>query len=103
LMSPPGAPQEQIDATREQLGLSDPLVVQYVRFLGEAARGDFGDSYHWRDDAMTVVLDALPATLLLAASATLFAVVVGVSLGMLAAFRHHRIVDRVLSPGRVTG
>jgi len=103
LMSPPGAPQSQIDATREQLGLDDPIVVQYLQFIGDAVHGDFGESYFWRDDAMSVVLDALPSTLLLATAATLFAVVVGVSFGMLAAFRHRKSVDRVLSAGAMIG
>jgi peptide/nickel transport system permease protein len=103
LMSPPGAPQSQIDATREQLGLDRPLVIQYVDYLTDALRGDFGESYFWRQDAMEVVLDALPSTLLLAVSATVLAVTFGVSLGMLAAFRHRRPSDRVLSAGAMVG
>src|ERR1700750_3168437 len=66
LMTPPGAPQEQIAETRQQLGLSDPIVTQYGRFLGDAARGDLGESYYWRTDALGLVRDHLPATLELA-------------------------------------
>jgi peptide/nickel transport system permease protein len=103
LMSPPGAPQQQIDATRAQLGLDDPLIEQYLRYIGNAIQGDFGQSYFWRDDAMSVVLAALPSTLILATAATTFAVVVGVSLGMLAAFRHRGVIDRALSVGAMIG
>jgi peptide/nickel transport system permease protein len=96
LMSPPGAPQEQIEQTRQQLGLDAPLPIQYVRFLGEALGGDFGDSYYWHQPALAVVGERLTATLALAGSALLFAVVLGVGFGLVAAFHRERAPDRVL-------
>jgi peptide/nickel transport system permease protein len=103
LMAPPGAPQEQIDQTREQLGLSDPIVTQYGRFLGDAARGDLGESYYWRTSALGLVRDHLGATLELAFMSAAFAVVVGVPLGLLAAFRQGGVLDRLLGVGAMVG
>ncbi len=103
LMSPPGAPQSTIDETRENLGLDRPLVVQYASFLSDAIRGDFGESYYWQTDAMSLVRSHLGATLALAGTAALFAIVVGVITGMLAASLHGRIVDRLLMVGALIG
>jgi peptide/nickel transport system permease protein len=103
LMAPPGAPESQIEQTRVLLGLDQPLPRQYVSFVGDALRGDLGQSYFWRQDALGLVLDALPATMMLALSATAFAVVVGISAGLFSAFRHRRPIDRLLSGGAMLG
>lgn len=96
LMSPPGAPPEQIEQTRQQLGLDAPLPVQYVRFLTQAVQGDFGDSYYWHQQALAVVGERLTATLALAAAALIFAAVLGIGFGLVAAFTRERGPDRVL-------
>jgi peptide/nickel transport system permease protein len=103
LMAPPGAPEAQIEQTRAQLGLDRPLPAQYADFVSDLVRGDLGDSYFWRQDALDLVLDSLPNTILLAVSATVYAVVVGVSLGLLTAFRHRRLVDRGLTSAAMVG
>jgi peptide/nickel transport system permease protein len=69
--------------------------VQYVDFLAHAARGDFGMSYSSHEPAMGEVLDRLPATILLTAAAVLFALVVSVPLGLLAAINHDGWIDVV--------
>jgi ABC-type dipeptide/oligopeptide/nickel transport system permease component len=103
LMSPPGAPQSQIDQTRQQLGLDEPLVVQYRTFMSDALHGDMGESYFWRTDALGLVLDHLGPTLALAFAAAAFAVALGVPLGLLAAFRQGSAVDRGLGVGAMLG
>lgn len=103
LMSPPGAPQSTIDETRENLGLDQPLPVQYVSFLADAVRGDFGESYYWQTDAMDLVKDHLGPTLVLAGTAAVVAIVVGVTSGMVAASLHGRIADRALMVGALIG
>ena len=47
---------------RDQLGLNDPFLVQYARFLKRAVRGDLGNSYFFKRPALDVILDKLPAT-----------------------------------------
>ncbi len=90
---PPGAPPEQLAATRQRLGLDRPIPVQYARFVTRAARGDLGQSWSQRRPALTAVLDRLPATLVLAVSAIALAVLVGVPLGIAAGVRPRGIVD----------
>src|SRR3954453_4362941 len=63
LMSPPGAPQEQIDQTRAQLGLDEPVIVQYKNFIGDVLHGDMGDPYFWRTDALELVRQHIWPTL----------------------------------------
>src|SRR5215470_17061411 len=60
---------KDINETRQRLGFNDPLAVQYTRFVANAARGDFGESLRYRRDALRLVLERLPATLELGATA----------------------------------
>ena len=72
---------------RRAYGLDQPVYVQYGRYLARAVRGDFGVSLRSRDDAMKLVLERLPNSLLLAGSGLLFAIAIGVPAGVLAALR----------------
>jgi peptide/nickel transport system permease protein len=103
LMAPPGAPESTIEQTRQSLGLDEPLPQQYLTFIGDAVRGDFGESYYWQTDAMSLVADHLPATLALAGTAAAVAIAIGVTLGMAAASVHGRIADRLLLVGSLLG
>ena len=90
---PPGASPEQQDAIRQRLGLDRPLAVQYVDFLGHAARLDFGESWRARRDAFTVVAERVPATLALAGAALALAAAVGGSLALAASARPGGVID----------
>jgi peptide/nickel transport system permease protein len=92
-----------LDAIRERLGFNDPLLVQYVRFLGGALRGDFGESLRYRQDALGLVLERLPATLLLAGSALLLTLLIAVPLGVLSAVRRGTVVDHLGTIATVLG
>ena len=72
---------------RERLGLSDPLIVQYWRFVGNALSGDFGVSYRTGDSVAEMITQRLPATLELALVSGLFALVAGIVLGVYCAIR----------------
>lgn len=87
-------PEERVAFARN-MGLDRPIPVQYVDFLAHAARGDFGMSYSSHEPAMGEVLDRLPATILLTTAAVLFALVVSVPLGLLAAINHDEWIDVV--------
>ncbi|HEY8477139.1 MAG TPA: ABC transporter permease [Chloroflexota bacterium] len=105
LMLRPEAPREQYEALREQLGLNDPLHVQFGRFVGQLARGDFGDSIWQRVPAFPLVLQRLPATLILAAATIALALPLGILLGTASALRPRSLVDRfiaVLSLGGIS-
>ena len=87
MLLPEGAPQSAVDELNRHLGLREPLWVQYGIFLRSVARGDFGQSFQYRSPALDVVIERLPATIQLATTAMLLTVLVGVSLGVVAAVR----------------
>lgn len=87
MLLPDGAPQSAVDELNRQLGLHEPLHVQYALFLRSVFRGDFGQSFQYRAPALQVVTERLAATVQLALAALLITVSVGVSLGIVAAVR----------------
>jgi peptide/nickel transport system permease protein len=87
MLLPDGAPQSAVDELNRQLGLHEPLYVQYGLFLQSVFRGDFGQSFQYRAPALRVVVERLSATVQLALAALLITVGVGVSLGIVAAVR----------------
>ena len=97
LMLRPEATEEQRQALRERLGLNDPILVQFGRFVSGAVRGDFGESIWQRVPALPVVLDRLPATLYLATATLLLAVPLSILLGIISAIRPGSIVDRIVT------
>ena len=77
----PGATPEVREQIRRDLGLDDPLVVQYLRFLRDAATGDFGESWRGDQSALTLVIDRLGSTMVLAGAALAMAILMGVAVG----------------------
>lgn len=90
------ATQEQVDAVRADLGLDQPLVVQYLSFLGRFATGDFGRSYQQQRPVFDIVVERLPATLELTLAATVIALIGGTLLGVLGATLRRRLGDKVV-------
>jgi len=95
LLLPPDAPTSEILRVRRDLGLDQPLPVQYGVFLGNILRGDFGRSIHFREPALTVVRGYLLATVELGLTAFVLATVVAVPIGLLSAMRRNSLVDHV--------
>ncbi|RWO47480.1 MAG: ABC transporter permease [Mesorhizobium sp.] len=96
---------DQIERARvvQALGLDLPLWQQYLRFLWAALHGDLGESYVYNEPAIRVILQRLPATLELAVSAILIAIVVGVPLGLYAGLRPDSILSRVIMTVSILG
>lgn len=84
-----------IERVRKLYGLDQPLHVQYLRFLSQAARLDFGISYYNQRPVGEVIRSGFPATSLLACCAILIAVLIGIPLGIIAAWFQERLVDRL--------
>jgi len=95
MLLPPNASREEIDALTRTLGLDQPLIVQYGRFLARIARGDFGTSLQHQQPAMGLVAERLPASALLAVTALGLAVAVALPLGIVAAARRGTVLDRL--------
>jgi len=94
LMIQPGMTEADIAALRAGLGLDRPLWQQYAAFVGNALRGDFGVSPWQGQPALGLVLDRLPATLLLTAAAVVFALGVALLVGTLSAMYRGSLLDR---------
>lgn len=95
------ATQEQIDALTAELGLDRPLVVQYLGWLGDAVRGDFGVSYFTATPVVDSVATRMPVTLSLVTVSIVIACAIGVTIGILAAIGN-RWIDRVVQVFSVT-
>ena len=82
-------------AVRHDLGLDLPLPLQYLRYVGQLLRGDFGQSIAFREPVASLLLARLPATLELGITSLMLAVVVAIPAGILAAVHRGRLLDRV--------
>ena len=91
------AAQERLVASlREQLGLNDPLPLQYVHWLWNATHLDLGDSFIRHQPVMKVIGDRLPSTIELAGSALVLSVLLGIALGIVAAIKRNSPIDRLV-------
>ena len=90
-----GARQVDIDLIRKTYGFDRPLPVQYLDWLGRMLRGDFGESIYFKTAAGPLILDKLGTTLLLGFTSLIFALLVSVPLGVLAAVYKNGWIDRL--------
>jgi peptide/nickel transport system permease protein len=88
------ATKETVESIRRQLGLDQPLPVQYARYLVKLAQGDMGRSYVQKTEVATLIESRLPATLLLMAGAIFFEILIGLPAGIYAATKRGRAADR---------
>jgi len=93
LLLPPDAPTSEIMRVRHELGLDRSLPVQYAVFIGNALRGDFGRSIHFRQPALDVVRGYLGASVELGLTAFVFAAVAAVPIGLISALRRNSLID----------
>ena len=90
------ATAETVESIRKELGLDQPFVVQYGRYLAGLVRGDLGRSYLQRTEVSELIASRLPPTLLLMAAGIAAELAIGVTLGVIAALRRGRAADNVL-------
>ncbi len=95
LMMPRESSPEQIEEFREKMGFNDPVLVQFGNFIVGAIKGDFGNSLHFKTEAMPLVLERLPATVQLASVGLLIAMVIGIPIGLIGGFNPGSVVDSV--------
>lgn len=103
MLASPEATEAQRSAIRVSLGLDQPLWKQYLIFMGQAVRGDFGNSFLTGEPAMRLILERMPATLELACVAMLLSVLIGVPLGIRAGLKPKAPASRVIMTGSVLG
>lgn len=89
------AAPEEFEQMREQLGIDQPLAVQFTRWFGQVIRGDLGISFDQRRPVVDVFLDSLPVTLMLAVMALTIALVIAIPVGVYSAVKSGSIGDRI--------
>jgi peptide/nickel transport system permease protein len=97
------ATPEERERVTHLLGLDQPFYLQYTRFLGRAAQGDFGLSLREQRPVTSMILERLPATLELSLAAALLAMLVGIPLGVYTALRRRGVVAHVLMAVSLVG
>ncbi|MCJ9710384.1 ABC transporter permease, partial [Bordetella hinzii] len=85
---------QQREQLRAELGLNDPFVVQFARFVGNAARGDFGISYRHRRPVADLLEERFPATLELSFVSAVMALAFGIPMGVYTALRRHGLLSK---------
>src|SRR5699024_7779069 len=91
------------EAMREALGLDKPFYIQYFNFVGDLFQGDFGTSFRYKEDALPIVLERLPATFQLASVSMLFATIIAIPFGIISARKKNNMLDLFISGGSVLG
>ncbi len=95
--------EETRQQLRDELGLNDSFLTQYVRFLGNAVQGDLGTSYFFKEPALDVIMKKLPATLELVLGATLIIVGLSVPLGVYTAIKPNSIPSKIIMGASIVG
>ena len=90
------ATREQRIEIRQQLGLDDPILVQYQRFMLNVVKGDFGLSYRIKQPVSQLILERLPATLELVFASAVIAVFIGIVLGVYTGIRRYSWVSKII-------
>ncbi|OGL13823.1 MAG: ABC transporter permease, partial [Candidatus Rokubacteria bacterium RIFCSPLOWO2_12_FULL_71_22] len=103
LFMPMDIQAKDVNEFRERLGFNDPIAIQYGRFVAGALRGDFGESLRYRSDALALVLERVPATLLLGGTALLLTLAIAVPLGVVSAVHRDSLLDHLGTLATVLG
>ncbi|MFK9093041.1 ABC transporter permease [Bacillus salipaludis] len=93
VMLGPQASVEDIESLRQKLGLNDPLYVQFFHYIGDLLRGNFGISLTYNEPIVQLILERFPNTLVLAASALIIALMIGVPAGIISASKQNSLLD----------
>ncbi|RPI43153.1 MAG: ABC transporter permease, partial [Hyphomicrobiaceae bacterium] len=94
---------EQVAEIRRRLGLDQPILTQFVIWMGKTLQGDFGESFFFKKQVAELIVDRLEPTLSLAFFTLLLAIAIAVPLGVVAAYRHGGWLDRVVMGFSVLG
>ena len=94
---------EEREELRVKLGLRDPIIVQFGRFVGNAATGDFGISYQHQRPVSEMIKERMPATLELSIVSALFSLLVGVPMGVYTGLHRHGLLSKVFMTASLVG
>jgi peptide/nickel transport system permease protein len=97
------ATEEQIERLRDQLGLNDPLYIQFINWFGGVLRLDFGDSIFLDRPVTQALVERAQPTLLLTLYAMVIQISIGITFGVIAAVKHNTYIDRILMVISISG
>jgi len=97
------ATQEKCDDFKKRYGLDQPIIIQFIKYMGNMARGDFGTSIRYSRPVVDIIAERVPMTFELAMFAMLFATIAGVILGVISALRRNSAADVVTMVGANIG
>ena len=98
-----GSTPEQIEQVRINLGLDQPIYIQYLNYIDQLSKGDLGKTIRGGQPVLEVIFQRLPNTILLATSAMIIAILLGVPLGFLAAYNKGTISDTFIMILAISG
>lgn len=87
---------EEREVAEERLGLNEPIITQYVKWIGGAIKGDFGISYKYKQDVLEVIVERLPYTLVLGGIGFILIFGLGLLLGIACALHEDTIIDKII-------
>jgi len=93
VMLGPQASVEDIEALRQKLGLNEPLYMQFFQYIGNLLQGNLGISYTYNEPIMSLIMDRFPNTVILAISALIIAVIIGIPAGIISAAKQNSLLD----------
>jgi peptide/nickel transport system permease protein len=97
------ATSQDVAAIREKLGLDQPIARQFVIWIGNVVRGDFGESFFFKKPVSQLILDRVEPTVALAAATLMLTIALAIPLGMLAAWKRDTWIDRAVMGFSVLG
>lgn len=103
MMLGPEATTTQIEQMEEELGLTEPLLVQFYSWFSGLLRGDFGDSYYINKPVLQIILERMPVTISIALASELIAIIIAIPLGVFSAVRHNTFLDQLFMTIAVFG
>lgn len=97
MLAPQEATAEEVEALRVSMGLDQPVLIQYVRYIWNVVHGDLGVSWFTKKSVATELINRLPYTLTLGVMSTLIASIISIPLGTLTAVKHNTLADYVVT------
>jgi peptide/nickel transport system permease protein len=96
-------PREAVEQLREEMGLNDPFLIQYGKWLIHVLQGDLGDSYRTGRSVISEIIARLPATLELAIASMIVSLVIAIPFGVISAVKHNSLIDKMSMLGATIG
>lgn len=93
VMLGPQASVEEVEALTEELGLNEPLYIQFFEYIGNLLKGDFGNSLTYNQPIVDLIMERFPNTVILAVSALIISLIIGVPAGIIAAKKQNSFLD----------